>query len=202
VDLDSLLNRWAPGQDGSLIAFLGERARYKWESEGYAYDEVNAVLATGLHNLSDMQARLSALHEVRNEAGEDFDHLSVAFKRVRNILKGLSWQTLHPDLFKPPEDKEGSAERALHEAYEALEHRVVELLSSCSYQDALRQLATLRPAVDRFFDDVLVMCDPEGKDPTKTAIQKNRLALLQRVVELFSRVADLSEIVPKGGAQG
>ena len=42
------------------------------------------------------------------------------------------------------------------------------------------------------------MCDPEGKDPRKTAIQQNRLALLQRVVGLFNRVADLSEIVPKG----
>jgi hypothetical protein len=46
------------------------------------------------------------------------------------------------------------------------------------------------------------MCDPEGKDPVKAAIQTNRLALLQRVVELFNRVADLSEIVPKAGAEG
>jgi glycyl-tRNA synthetase beta chain len=149
-----------------------------------------------------MQARLSALHEVRNEAGEDFDHLSVAFKRVRNILKGLSWQTLRPELFKSAEDKEGSAERGLHGAYEDLELRVSGLLDSGSFGDALRQLATLRSAVDRFFDDVLVMCDPEGKDPAKTALQQNRLALLQRVVKLFSRVADLSEIVPKGGSEG
>jgi glycyl-tRNA synthetase beta chain len=202
VDLESLLNRWAPGQGSALLAFMGERARYKWESEGYAYDEVNAVLATGLHDLSNMQDRLSALHEVRNEAGEDFDHLSIAFKRVRNILKGLSRQALRPELFKPVKDKEGSAERALHGAYEALERRVSGLLDSASFGVALRQLATLRPAVDRFFDDVLVMCDPDGKDPAKTALQQNRLALLQRVVGLFNRVADLSEIVPKGGSEG
>jgi glycyl-tRNA synthetase beta chain len=202
VDLSSLLNRWAPEQAGALLGFMGERARHKWESEGYTYDEVNAVLATGLHDLSNMQARLFALHEARNEAGEDFDHLSVAFKRVRNILKGLSWQTLRPELFKSAEDREGSAERALHGAYEALELRVSKLLDSRKFADALRQLATLRPAVDRFFDDVLVMCDPEGKDPAKTAVQQNRLALLQRVVGLFNRVADLSEIVPRGGSEG
>jgi len=57
----------------------------------------------------------------------------------------------------------------------------------------------VRPAVDRFFDDVLVMCDPEGRDPAKTALQQNRLALLQRLVALFGRVADFSEIVPREG---
>lgn len=197
VDLGVLLEGWAGERQGELSQFLGERARHKWEGDGFAYDEVNALLATGLHDLADMQARLSALHAVRNEAGDDFDHLSVAFKRVRNILKGLPEHALDPARFLPADQKEGAAERALYEAYSALQHEVRGLLDAGEYEAALRRLATLRPAVDRFFDDVLVMCDPEGKDPGKSALQNNRLALLQRVVGLFNRVADLSEIVPR-----
>ena len=199
ADVSSLLERWAGAGSVPLLQFLSERARHMWESEGFAYDEVNAVLATGLHDLANSRARLAALHGVRNEAAEDFDHLSVAFKRVRNILKGLPENPLEPSKFLPVEEKEGAAERALYEAYTAVADDAEKGLDTGDYEGALRRLATLRPAVDRFFDDVLVMCDPERKDPAKTDLQNNRLALLQRIVGLFNRVADLSEIVPREG---
>lgn len=197
LDLAARLEPMAgPGND-VLLHFIADRARHKWEGEGYAYDEINAVLGGGLNDLADTQARLTALHAVRNEAAEDFDHLSVAFKRVRNILKGLPEHPLDPSKFLPADQREGAAERALYEAYKGLAEDAKGKLDARDYEGALRMLATLRPSVDRFFDDVLVMCDPEGKDPAKTALQNNRLALLQRTVGLFQRVADLSEIVPR-----
>ena len=52
---------------------------------------------------------------------------------------------------------------------------------------ALMALATTRPAVDRFFDDVLVMAD----DP---AVRANRLALLRGVAQTMNRVADISKL--------
>jgi len=55
------------------------------------------------------------------------------------------------------------------------------------YSAALAELAGLRPAVDRFFDDVMVMDD----DP---AVRANRLALLSQMSALFLRVADLSRL--------
>ncbi len=197
LDLTVLLKPWAGDGAEALVQFIADRARHKWEGEGYAYDEINAVLGGGLRDLADAQARLKALHAVRNESTEDFDHLSVAFKRVRNILKGLPEHALDPSKFLPEDQKEGAAERALYEAYKGLAEDARKKLDARDYDGALRMLATLRPAVDRFFDDVLVMCDPEGKDPAKTALQNNRLALLQRAVGLFQRVADLSEIVPR-----
>ena len=59
------------------------------------------------------------------------------------------------------------------------------------YVDALLQLATVRPAVDRFFDKVMVMVDDER-------IRANRLALLQKLLKEFSTIADFSEIVTEG----
>jgi glycyl-tRNA synthetase beta chain len=59
------------------------------------------------------------------------------------------------------------------------------------YDEALREIATLRPLIDNFFDDVMVMVDDES-------LRANRLALLQTVVKEFSTIADFSEIVTEG----
>ena len=48
-------------------------------------------------------------------------------------------------------------------------------------------LATAKPAVDRYFDDVMVMAE----DP---AIRANRLALLRGVADTMNRVADISKL--------
>jgi glycyl-tRNA synthetase beta chain len=60
-------------------------------------------------------------------------------------------------------------------------------LAAGRYNDALTRLAGLRPAVDAFFTEVMVN-DP---DP---ALRTNRLALVSRVREMFSGVADLSRL--------
>jgi glycyl-tRNA synthetase beta chain len=54
------------------------------------------------------------------------------------------------------------------------------------------ELSTLRPKVDRFFDEVLVMAEDE-------TLRDNRLALLHRLRTLLGQVADLSEIVVTDG---
>jgi glycyl-tRNA synthetase beta chain len=57
-----------------------------------------------------------------------------------------------------------------------------------NYRQALEAIAELRPTVDRFFDDVLVMAEQEE-------IRKNRLQLLAGLLREFSTIADFSEIV-------
>ncbi len=221
--LGHFLRGECPGAYESLEAFLLERARFRWEgrmiypesvgimqppaggtpaapASKIAYDEVNAVLVQGLDDLLDMRERLDALHAVRAEFSEDFDALSVAHKRAKNLTKDQPAYDLDPAGFLPASEKEGAGERSLYGALLAAEEGTAPMLESRDYLGFLRRLAALRPAVDRFFDDVLVMCDPESKDPAKTALQRNRLALLQRLVALFNRVADLSEIVPRQGA--
>ena len=60
------------------------------------------------------------------------------------------------------------------------------------YREALEAIATLRPRVDRFFDDVLVMAEEED-------LRRNRLALLARLLKEFSTIADFSEIAAGEG---
>ncbi|MDP7169358.1 MAG: hypothetical protein QF701_16660, partial [Nitrospinota bacterium] len=56
-----------------------------------------------------------------------------------------------------------------------------------AYAGVMEKVTALRPAVDRFFDEVLVMAEDEK-------LRRNRLALLGRVGALFTPVADFSKI--------
>jgi len=60
-----------------------------------------------------------------------------------------------------------------------------------NYDAAISHTASLRPKLDRFFDEVMVMTDDEQ-------IRANRLALLQKLCRDFSTIADFSEIVTEG----
>jgi glycyl-tRNA synthetase beta chain len=55
------------------------------------------------------------------------------------------------------------------------------------FEQALRDIAGIRPQVDAFFDDVMVMVDD-------AKIRDNRLALLSPVAALFEDFADFSKI--------
>jgi glycyl-tRNA synthetase beta chain len=167
--------------ESALVEFFTERLRF-WFSRTYRYDELNAVFAAASLDfpVSDLAKRLEALSRFRSS--EDFLALSLAFKRVGNILSGQKPGEVDPAFFF--EDDENK----LFEEIERLRPRADELIASGHYQEALQELSTLRAAVDRFFDEVLVMAEDRK-------LRENRLALLKRLQGLFSRVADLSQIV-------
>ena len=82
---------------------------------------------------------------------------------------------------------EAPAESALFRALGAVEKRVAANLDQADYEQALREIATLRGPVDAFFEDVLVMAEEDN-------IRRNRLALLNAISGLFGRFADFSKI--------
>jgi glycyl-tRNA synthetase beta chain len=168
----------------ALMEFFTERLRFLF-SRAYRYDELNAVFsAAGLDRpVSDLAKRLEALSLFRGS--EDFQALSLAFKRVGNILTGQKPGDVDPAFFFEEDEKK------LFEELERLRPRAEELIASGRYHEALQELSTLRGAVDRFFDEVLVMAEDQK-------LRENRLALLKRLQSLFSRVADLSQLVSQG----
>jgi glycyl-tRNA synthetase beta chain len=68
---------------------------------------------------------------------------------------------------------------------------VKQLAQKRDYVGALEAVATMRPQVDAFFDQVMVM-DPDAK------VRSRRLLMLQRIIRTFSGIADFSEIVTAG----
>jgi glycyl-tRNA synthetase beta chain len=86
------------------------------------------------------------------------------------------------------------AERDLHGEMEMLRPQVEVSAASRDYIRALQLIATMRPAVDKFFDDVLVNAPDAG-------VRANRLSLLGRILNAFSSVADFSEIVTESTSE-
>jgi glycyl-tRNA synthetase beta chain len=142
----------------------------------------DAVLANRPSHPLDFDARLKALSEF--VALPDASALAAANKRIANILRKSNVTATHAFSAALAEQNE---ERSLHEAIEGLRSSVERSLDERNYSAALIRLASLRPAVDAFFDKVMVMAD----NPT---IRDNRLALLGALRGLFSRTADLSRL--------
>ena len=200
IDLKELVNfsigvldvQWRKTRDEvrvRLLDFFAERLRYYFESvRGFRYDTVRAVVAAGADHPTDAQARAEAMEALRG--GEDFEALSAAAKRIRNILAksatAADWQAgeVVPELLTEREECE------LHEAYGKVAGEVERRRVAREYRRALEEISTLRPVVDRFFDKVLVMA--ENRD-----VRQNRLRLLKKLDELFSGIAHFAEIAAK-----
>jgi glycyl-tRNA synthetase beta chain len=168
-----------------LLEFIAERAKYLLrEKYGFAYDEVNAAMAAGADDLVDVRSRVIALKAIRHS--KDFEPLAVAFRRIRKILEkagvdGRRAGTVDTNLLQM------EAERLLHSEAQQLAQRAGKHKRAGEYKEALEAISGLRPAVDRFFDDVLVMDKDE-------AVRKNRLALLAGLLKEFSTIADFAEM--------
>jgi lipid A disaccharide synthetase len=83
------------------------------------------------------------------------------------------------------------AEKDLAAQVPAAAKKVEALRANRNYEQALLEIGKLRPAIDHFFDKVMVMTDD-------AKLRANRLALLQTLLKEFSTIADFSEIVTEG----
>jgi glycyl-tRNA synthetase beta chain len=170
-----------------VLEFLLDRARFVLkERGGLAYDEINAALAAGADDLVDAIRRMEAVRAIRKT--KNFEPLAVSFKRIRKILEkagpqaGWKLSAVRSDIFTE------EAERELHARAASVRKDVEQHKRAGRYREALQDIAKLRPVVDRFFDDVMVMADDEQ-------VRKNRLTLLSGLLSEFSTIADFSEIV-------
>lgn len=142
----------------------------------------DAVLAARPASPLDFDARLGALCTFLElpEAAS----LTAANKRIANILrKAPGAPTAEVDVAQLRE----AAEVRLFDAMGSLRDAVDEATARREYTGALGRLAQLRPAVDAFFDSVMVM----DENPV---LRANRLGLLAQLRGLFAGVADLSRL--------
>jgi glycyl-tRNA synthetase beta chain len=191
VDLHELLKAAAATFDNelhsdsaveSVFTYIMDRLRGYYHDQGVSIDLIDAVLATGVRRLLDIDQRIKACQAFRQLP--EAESLAAANKRISNILKKTE-QTIpqHVD----PARLTDAAEMQLADELEKMNAAVVPLLDAGDYTSALTRLAGLRNSVDAFFDQVMVMVDDE-------ALRANRLALLKNLSALFLRVADLSRL--------
>jgi glycyl-tRNA synthetase beta chain len=176
--------------------FFRERLEfYLRDALGFKYDVVNAVLAAGSDDVVDASARAEALTKARNSRqAKELEAVCISFKRIKNILKQADEKGISvPE--RPNEALMGEIGTAETDLWM---NGVVKVWAHYetwreqgNYVLALSSAASLRPMLDRFFDDVMVMVDDER-------IRANRLAILQKLCKDFSTIADFSEIVTEG----
>jgi glycyl-tRNA synthetase beta chain len=165
-----------------LVAFMVERLRNTLREGGYGPNEVEAVLEDAPARPELVLERLAAVQAFGKLP--DAEALAAANKRIVNILRKSGSEAA------PAVDRSllaAGAEHDLFLSFQKLEPVVDALCNERDFTGALKALATTRPVVDRFFDEVLVMAD----DPV---IRANRLALLRGVAQTMNRVADISRL--------
>ncbi|MGI9319199.1 MAG: glycine--tRNA ligase subunit beta [bacterium] len=168
---------------GSVVfEFIMDRLRAYYQPAGYDTLEITAVLGVRPTNPLDFHHRLEAVHEFFKEHSDAAHSLAAANKRIANILskqvESLE-DMLDPDLFSE------EAESELFRQVERSGKRARSLFQNDQYSSGLVELASLKTAVDTFFDSVMVMDENIEK-------RRNRLILLNGIRKLFLEVADIS----------
>lgn len=195
LDLADLLALAASGHGSNIesadkavsesLAYMLERFRAWYLDEKIAAEVFQAVSAKQLTTPLDINKRVHAVNEFTQLP--EAQALAAANKRVSNILGKLEGE-VSSDLDSAILQED--AEKALAELVAAKAEEVAPLFASRQYSQALAALASLQSTVDKFFDDVMVMCDDE-------ALRANRLALLTQLRGLFLEAADISLLVPE-----
>ena len=180
---DRLL-RPAEGLPRQVLDFVKQRLLWVLtEEEQTRNDLALAVVSHESDDIYDLVIRAHALNEFSKD--EQFDALMTGLKRASNILKGETWGKLNPGTLVEEQ------ETRLFDKISEIEAGVYQSIGASDYQlylRAFRLMAGLRPFIDDFFDNVMVMVEDE-------ALRRNRLALLARLTKMFGSIADFSRIV-------
>src|SRR5260370_2955415 len=174
----------------AMGGFFKERLEvYLRDALGLAYDVVNATLAADANDVVDAAAHAQAVAQVRQAAR--FESISTSFKRMKNILRQAAQNGKRvADPFNANALKE-KEEKHLAALVPQVAVLVNVLRTEKKYEPALIEISKLRPAIDTFFDKVMVMVEDEK-------LRANRLGLLSVLLREFSSIADFSEIVTEG----
>ncbi len=180
---------WKADQDESLaklLDFFGQRLRALFTGQGIETRVVDAALGAGFNDIRTMKARLEALDAFSKEP--DFEQAVLTFKRAANIIRKQGDEAgqkltggYDPDLF------EGEHETAFGTRLEETAPRFDDLWEQRDFPGLLGLLRELRPSVDGFFDNVMVMCDDMD-------VRLNRLNLLKGLVDRLGRLADFNAL--------
>lgn len=169
-----------------LLEFFGARLKNLFVGQGAATLLAEAVLNAGSRDVRGAAARLAALKEFSEQP--DFEQAAMTFKRVANIVRkqeaeeGVIFSgAYNADLFSEDAEKDlGKAVAAMVAEFDAL-------WEESKFAELMRLVGSLRPAVDAFFEGVMVMAE----DP---ALRRNRLELLAAILRRLGRLADFAAL--------
>ena len=173
------------GVTADLLSFFHDRLKVYLRDQGARYDLIDAVITEDADDLLMIARRVEALTAFLNS--DDGQNLLSGYKRATNILaaeekKGATIaSSVSDDLLVEKEEK------ALAAAVTKAEQSALAAVNCEDFAAAMQSIAEIRTPVDDFFEAVLVN-DEDAK------IRSNRLALLNKIRDAASSVADFSRL--------
>jgi glycyl-tRNA synthetase beta chain len=144
---------------------------------------INAALGPGLDNIHHSFLRLKALSALRSSP--QFEPFILMAKRVNNILRDQPAGRVNYALFSEKEEKE------LWSVFSIVKENARPMMAKGDYAQAQKIMFRLQPALNTFFDKVLVMAEEKR-------LRQNRLGLLQAISRLLAQIADYGQVVVEG----
>lgn len=160
--------------------FIKQRLRGVMLEKKFSHDVIDAVFALPGYDLKEIVRRAQALQEFKKSPR--VDDLMTVFNRSHNLSKKWSSTQVESKVLQDP------SEKALYQDFLQAQKQVEQALSEQDYETAFITLADLRPAVDRFFEAVMIMVEDE-------ALRASRLGLLKSIALLCHSVADFSNVI-------
>jgi glycyl-tRNA synthetase beta chain len=144
------------------------------------YDIVNSVLNSS--NLNIFRLFLRTRSVLKIVESDSIQILNPLHKRFKNIIKDHEMYSISDDLLIEQEEK------VLYEIFKESKSSIEKLISENNYLQACSKILEMKPLIDNFFDKVLINADDKN-------IRENRIALLQKLENLLSKIATFSIII-------
>ena len=181
VESMNLLNVPADKQDellGQVEEFITLRLKNIFLDREVPHHVIDLLLSNNELSVADAEGLVKAL--LANRIDENVE-LVQAFTRMYNLVKDVTYTGVDESLLK--ED----AERALYEAATKASEASIDAWDKNDYDAVVAVPATLVPAINTFFEDVMVMDKDE-------AIKANRLQLVRLAYSVMAIIGDISAL--------
>ena len=181
VESMNLLNVPTDKQDellGQVEEFITLRLKNIFLDREVPHHVIDLLLSNNELSVADAEGLVKAL--LANRIDENVE-LVQAFTRMYNLVKDVTYTGVDESLLK--ED----AERALYEAATKASEASIDAWDNNDYDAVVAVPATLVPAINTFFEDVMVMDKDE-------AIKANRLQLVRLAYSVMAIIGDISAL--------
>ncbi len=162
-----------------VLEFIKGRFISYMKEKGFSTDIINSVVETGSFNLYRNFLKIKSIQEFKENP--EFNDVMTVFKRVGRIIPEGFKEHFSEDLLEKEEEKE------LYKKFKEIEKDFNREIENKDYKKAMEELLKLKPYIDKFFDNVMVMVKEEN-------IKNNRLSLMKMIDSLFKKLADFTKI--------
>lgn len=162
-----------------VLQFIEGRIVYLAREDNIAHDVIKAVSHAEIGVISDIFEKAKLLETKRQD--DEFKEVHEALGRVLNIANEGIEAGINIDLF------ENHSEELLYTSYQSIKDHYNASIKNSQFEEALKHLELLTPAIGQFFEQTMVMVDD-------LAVRENRISLLNEVAELINKFADFNKV--------